>query len=263
MIQTAYLPNYRRITMFSNEVIFTLKEYMEQKGFGVIDSIVVQRRKGRKFLLPDHIRALIYALLTNQRKWSDVEPHLPEIDRLFFYYDIDRIMITPAEYFERGVRALHCGNIGIKKQMQTIHENLEIFEDIEKAYGSMDAFVTSAPSEKIVNMLSSNGSRYKLKMIGPALAEEYLRNVGIDEAKADTHLRRFFGAYRMGMSSDEMASEDEVSRIVARISQETGLDRFEIDYLIWAYCADGKAQICTKTPNCNNCVIRQYCRQLG
>ena len=39
---------------------------------------------------------------------------------------------------------------------------------------------------------------YKLHQVGEALAWEYIRNVGIDGAKPDTHIRRFLGSNRMG-----------------------------------------------------------------
>ena len=42
--------------------------------------------------------------------------------------------------------------------------------------------------------------KYKLKYVGKALAWEYLRNVGVDGAKPDTHLKRILGSNRLGYS---------------------------------------------------------------
>ena len=189
--------------------------------------------RGRKFSFEEHLKALIYALLTNQRKWSDVEPKLVDIDRLFFNYDEAKILTYPGEYFEKGIRQLRCGNISIK------------------------SVVSKAP-DVIVKELSSG--IYKLKGIGPALAWEYLRNVGIDGAKPDTHLKRFMGSKRMGVSDNIEASDEEVLDEVKRLSAITGLSRFDIDYAIWVYCADGKGQICTSSPSCDKCVVKGYCR---
>ena len=86
------------------------------------------------------------------------------------------------------------------------------------------------------------------------------RNVGIDGAKPDTHLKRFMGSKRMGVSDNIEASDEEVLDEVKRLSAITGLSRFDIDYAIWVYCADGKGQICISSPSCDKCVVKGYCR---
>ena len=214
--------------------------------------------RGRKFSFEEHLKALIYALLTNQRKTSDVEPKLVDIDRLFFNYDEAKILTYPGEYFEKGIRQLRCGNISIKSQMANLNANIFMFIKIEEDYGSLDDYVVSKAPDVIVKELSSG--IYKLKGIGPALAWEYLRNVGIDGAKPDTHLKRFMGSKRMGVSDNIEASDEEVLDEVKRLSAITGLSRFDIDYAIWVYCADGKGQICTSSPSCDKCVVKGYCR---
>ena len=133
-------------------------------------------------------------------------------------------------------------------------------ESIIAEYGSMDAFVTSAPAQHIVELLSSAKSKYKLAMLGEALVWEYIRNVGIDGCKPDTHLRRFLGNQRMGTSTGEIASVDETIRQIEFLSQESGLPLSAIDNIIWSYCADGYGEICTATPHCQNCVVRSGCK---
>lgn len=91
------------------------------------------------------------------------------------------------------------------------------------------------------------------------LAWEYLRNVGIDGAKPDTHLRRFLGADRMGTGSNSPATISEVNDQVARLSEQTGMSKVEIDNLIWSFCADGFGEVCTATPYCKSCPIADYC----
>lgn len=79
--------------MDANVVILIRREMIRR---GIInpndESVVTQRERGRKFSFEEHLKALIYALLTNQRKWSDVEPKLVDIDRLFFNYDEAKIL---------------------------------------------------------------------------------------------------------------------------------------------------------------------------
>lgn len=242
--------------------IYLMKQELEKRG--VINpndvSVVSMREKGKKFSFEDHLKALIYALLTNQRKWSDVVPKLPQIDELFFNYDISKILALDGDYFERGIRQLHCGNISIKKQMKNLNKNICILISIEDEYGSLDNYVTSKDSDSIVKDIAAG--KYKLYGVGPALAREYLRNVGIDDAKPDLHLKRFMGCERIGVSKNREASDAEVLKEIRQISEITELTKFDIDYIIWCYCAEGFGEICGATPKCRECVIRKYCRHI-
>ena len=239
-----------------------IREYLMHRGIITDDSIVAavgERQKGKYWLLADHIRALVYSQLTNQTKWSRIVMRLQEIDQLFFDYDPERIKNTPADYFTQGLFSLKCGNISTKRQMDSLAGNIAVFEHIEKEYGSMDAFVTSENANAIVEKLSRGNSPYKLSMVGEALAWEYIRNVGIDGAKPDTHVRRFLGANRMGNSAGEEASIEESLVQIDRLSAETGMNKAEIDGLIWHFCADGYGEICTALPHCDLCPIRDAC----
>ena len=263
MMQVDLSDMNEKVKPFDAKALKRIDDYL--KRFGVVDiknstNAVIQRKNGKEFTFEEHLRGLVYSLLTNQRKWSDVEPKLPQIDRLFFNFDIDEIKKKDGAYFERGIRELRCGNISIKSQMASLHDNIRTMERIASDYNSLDIFVTSLSPEEIVSKLSSSGSIYKIKGLGVALAYEYLRNVGIDESKPDTHLRRFFGSSRMGFSSTEDASEQEVLNVVNSLASGGEYTKFEIDYLIWAYCADGYGEVCTATPNCSKCVIRDCCK---
>ena len=225
-----------------------------------INEMVAKRKEGKVFSFEEHIAALVYAQLTNQTKWSRVVPHLPEIDALFFHYNPLEIKKRPGSYFADGIFALKCGNISTKAQMNNLHKNIETMESISEEYGSMDAFVTSAPAQQIVALLSTGRSKYKMAMLGEALAWEYIRNVGIDGCKPDTHLRRLLGGDRMGTDAAAIASIEETIRQVERLSAETDLPLSSIDNIIWSFCADGYGEVCTATPHCKRCVVRNSCK---
>ena len=82
----------------------------------------------------------------------------------------------------------------------------------------MDAFITSEPADIIVVKLSKNSSPYKIKRFGEALVWEYLRTMGIDGAKPDTHLRRFLGSGRMGTCLNDPATVKDVREQVEVLS---------------------------------------------
>ncbi|MBQ9429908.1 MAG: hypothetical protein IJU41_10275 [Clostridia bacterium] len=240
-----------------------IREYLQSNDIGYDNSLIKrieERKKGKQYTICEHIRGMIYAMLSNQTRWSRIVRHLDEIDRLFFDYDPKRISETAPEYFLKELFAIKCGNKGIKRQMEALRENIEVFRKIEKDYGSIDAFITSEPMEKIVPKLSESASPYKLKRLGDALVAEYLRNVGIDGAKPDTHLRRFLGADRMGSATHAPATVDEVYRQVTELSEQTGLYKAEIDNLIWSFCAANYGQVCTAVPDCGHCPISKWCK---
>lgn len=83
--------------------------------------------------------------------------------------------------------------------MKTLSDNIGQFRKIEKKCGSLDKFVTHKPLDKIQKLISEPNSEYKLKQVGPALAMEYLKNVGISSMKPDTHLIRICGPERLNI----------------------------------------------------------------
>lgn len=246
------------------QIIYEIEKYLKSKrivDFEHETNAVFQRRDGKKFTLEEHLRALIYALLSNQRSWNDIEPKLATVDKIFFNYDISRIKKYDGKYFEEKIRNAKCGNRSIKRQMKSLHYNIGILEKIEHRYGTLDSFVTSAEPKKIAQKISNADSEFKLKQIGIPLAMEYLRNVGIDASKPDLHMKRIMGQPRLGVSRRTEATEEEVIREVHSLARKIHRTEFEIDYLLWAYCADGKGDICSAEPKCNRCVIRQYCNK--
>ena len=225
-----------------------------------INVMVAKRKAGKEFSFAEHIAALIYAQLTNQTKWNRIVPHLAAIDDLFFHFDAEKIKKLPGSYFADGIFALKCGNISTKAQMDNIHKNIATMEKIAAEFGSMDAFVTSAPAQQIVSLLSSGKSKYKIAMLGEALAWDYIRNVGVDGCKPDTHLRRFLGGDRMGSVALPIASIEDTIRQVEALAAETNLPLSTIDNIIWSFCADGYGEVCTATPHCERCVVRSSCK---
>ncbi|WP_155832597.1 hypothetical protein [Butyrivibrio sp. AE3006] len=251
------------VTM-DKQIVYNIKEYLKNKGIADIDneqSKMQLRAEGKVFSTEEHLQGMTYSLLSAQTVWANIERNFAGIDRLFFYYDKDEIKKHDYTYFVMGLKRLGCGSRLTNAQMKALHENIATVEKIISEYGSMDAFVTSRPQRDVVKLMSSNGSKYKIKQFGPALTWEYLRNVGIDGAKPDVHMKRILGSERLGVSTKIEATDDEVLDAVEKLSKETGLWMAEIDYLFWLYCATDKGEICTSSPRCEKCVIREYCNR--
>lgn len=246
-----------------NHYLSVIKNYLQTNTLNYSTSLVdeIKKRKaGKKYYIQDHIRGMVYSMLTNQTKWYRIQPHLADIDDLFQSYDPQVLLATNPSLLCKGLFDMKCGNVSTKAQMNALAGNIKQLQSIEKEYGSIDAFITSEPVNQIVKKLSDSSSQYKLKMLGEALVWEYLRNVGIDGAKPDTHLRRFLAADRMGTGNNIPATIDEVNEQIEELSKNTGMSKVEIDNLIWSFCADGYGEICTSSPHCNICPIRNWCK---
>ncbi|MGN0240412.1 MAG: hypothetical protein ACI4CS_01880 [Candidatus Weimeria sp.] len=252
--------------MVNSDVVYRIKDYLKKAGVADIDGEVTKmdkRAAGKKFTFSEHLQAVIYSLLSAQTVWANVERNLHNIDDLFFYYVPDVILTHDYSYYVSGLHRLGCGSRLTNNQMKALPEIITTMKRIENDYGSMDNFVTSKPAKDIVRMISSSGSKYKIKQFGPALSWEYLRNIGVDGAKPDVHMKRILGRNRLGVSKSEDASDDEVIDTIASLSKQTGLWMAQIDYLFWAYCATDKGEVCTANPACSRCVIREYCKYAG
>ena len=250
-------------TLSGREVyIKIMKDYLTDQGVLYDSSLAEEirnRSAGKKYTINDHVHAMIYALLTNQTKWVRIEPHLEEIRELFFDYDPEKILKTEPSKFSNGLFRLKCGNMSTEAQMLVLADNIRTLYRIEEEYGCVDAFITSEPADVIAVKLSKGSSPYKIKRFGEALAWEYLRTMGIDGAKPDTHLRRFLGNGRMGTGLNDPATVKDVREQVEILSQKTGLLKAEIDNIIWSFCADGYGEVCTATPHCDICPIKEFC----
>lgn len=220
-----------------------------------------KRMMDHSFTFDEHVKGMIYAMLSNRRPWKQIESHIRKIDKLFFDYDPKHIKEMNAEYFIKGIENLSCGNIDIEHQMKSLKHNIETMETLEYEYGTLDAYVFSKSPDKIVAELSDRDSDYKLERMGKALTYEYLRNVGVDACKPDTHLRRFLGGARMGSCNRETATEKETIEQVKQIAEEAGMKMYEVDQIIWNFCADGYGEVCTATPHCDRCVVKEKCRR--
>ena len=240
--------------------LLKMKEHLEGKGVlysTTFPEHIALRQQGKDFSFEEHLKGFIYSQLSAQVPWHRVVPHLGEIDELFSNYSVSKIFEHSPEYYIAGIMERKCGSRCTNRQMNHLHSNIRILQQIVADYGSLDEYINAKDPETIVHDLSSGC--YKLFGIGPALAWEYLRNVGVDGTKPDVHICRFLGKDRIGLSSHAVATQSEATEIVKSISRELNISMVEIDSIIWSYCATGYGNICSAKPNCSECIVQQYC----
>lgn len=232
-----------------------------------------KRENGGTFTVSDHIRAMVYSMLTSGASWNRVEPGIDintgaitHIDKIFCQYDVDTLLNTDPMLLVEKVKAQTLGTQYIKNQMYAlIYVNIRQMLSLEKEYGSIDNFYqhfinADTSLNTLVLVLSTNDSKYKYAQMGEALIAEYLKNVGYDIAKPDRHIRRILGSKVLGCSDNEIVPIYEVFDLVAEIAKATGKQIAEVDYILWSYCANGYGEICTvNKPKCDKCVAK-HCK---
>lgn len=173
----------------------------------------------------------------------------------------------PVELSDR-VRAYKLGTPYIKKQMKALIEvDIRKLLVLEKEYGSVDSFYKGLADKNdnlktLVKKLSDAKSPHKFVQLGEALTAEYLKNVGYDIGKPDRHICRILGCEYLGCSTRKTVPPFEAIDIIAVIAKELKITAAEVDYIIWAYCANGYGGICTKCkPQCHRCVAKDYCKR--
>lgn len=236
-----------------------------------------KRADGGTFTVEEHIRGMVYSMLTSGAPWNRIEPYIDPktgriqiIDEIFCQYDTDALLHTdPAELCEK-IKENKLGTQYIKKQMNAlVHANIGKLLDMQKEYGSVDncyrQFAEKDDNLKtLVRELSTAGKPYKMAQLGEALTAEYLKNVGYDIGKPDRHICRILGSEHLSCSERKTVSPYEAIDIIAAIAKKLDKPAAEVDYILWAYCADGYGQMCTKrNPKCHNCTVQNLCNRAG
>ncbi len=232
-----------------------------------------KRNNGYSFSINDHIRAMVYSMLSSGISWERFESGIDittgtiiPIDKVFHQYDSEYILKCSPELICNEIKELHCGSQYTLKQMQAlINTNIPKLLKLKKQYGGIDNFyynfVNDDNSKKtLVLVLSNKHSIYKFEQMGEALVAEYLKNVGYDIAKPDRHICRILGSEVLKCSKCKTVPVYEAFDIVAKIAQEMSRPVAEVDYTLWSYCAKGYGEICTKgNSKCNKCVAQNIC----
>lgn len=234
-----------------------------------------RRNNGDTFSIEDHIRAMVYSMLSSGISWQRVESGIDNdtgkiipIDEIFHQYNVEKLLQCNPEELRDKIKELHCASQYTLKQMTALfEENIEKLLSFENVHGGIDNFyqhfIKADPSlNTLVLVLSENNSKYNLSQMGEALTAEYLRNVGYDISKPDRHIRRILGNKYLGCSESEIVPIYEAFDIVAEIAAELNMPVAEVDYILWSYCAKGYGEVCTlNKPKCDICAIKCYCNK--
>lgn len=227
--------------------------------------------------MQDHIRAMVYSMLSSGNKWADVSKNadpvtgcIPDVDEIFFHYGVEKLKECTPGQLRDNVKKIGCGTLLTRKQMEALlSTNIPKLSKLEQEYGTVDTyyqkFIELDNSLKtLVTTLSSLESKDKLAQMDIALVCEYLRNIGYDIPKPDRHICRILGSDYLAFSNEQIVPPFEVFDIIVKLAELTGKNNAEVDYILWSYCATEYGEVCNVTkPKCNICVAKKYCEKKG
>lgn len=236
-----------------DSVNYDYKEIIEE-----ILKPIVEREKGRKFDFKDHLYALVLTMLCNNR-WGDtnIKNNINRIKAIFHDFDKNYLKLANSTYLVEELKKIHCTNLMINKQMKVLPYNIKMLEKIESDYDSLDEFVSIEDSNKIANLLYDG--KYKMKQVGKSFAFDYLKKVGINCCKSSTQMERLFGMSRLGIVTNEVATAGQVISIIKKLAKLNNLKEIEVELLLQQFCLSKFSNICSETPRCNKCFLREIC----
>ncbi len=240
--------------------ILQIIDTMENAGYDYkseiagIQTAIVTLRSGVSLGLNAHVKAMILSLLSNEGGWEvKIQPKLTQIENVFCGYDRSKIKAKSEQEMLEEILTLRAGNRQIKRQIESIKDNIATLERIDRDFGGIDNYYSVVDKYDLIDMLSKGTSNYKLKTMGVALVCEYLKGVGVKVIKPDRHVCRILG--RLNYSKHCPAGEIESLRICDQIATEMNLSHAMVDTILWQYCADHKFEVCVDKPKCAQCGV--------
>ncbi|OLA74606.1 MAG: hypothetical protein BHW62_02975 [Acinetobacter sp. CAG:196_36_41] len=236
-----------------------LKDKVQEIDLTILEAVNA-RKNGKSFSFEEHLRGFVYAQISALVSWKKIKNNQSRLDEIFCNFDRLQLKEKSAEDLINEITAIKCHNpYTTKNQMHYLKANIETFEKIEQEYGSLENFITHSAPSNIIKLLADSKSTYKLKYAGVALVCEYLRNLGMDIIKPDVHIKRIASVERLNLVTAK--NDYKIIDEFQELAQEIGVSQVKMDYLLWNYCSKGYGEVCTATPKCDACVIKNYCRR--
>ena len=112
------------------------------------------------FSIQEHIRGMVYSMLSLGIPWERVEKNIDEntgritiLDNIFHQYEPEYLLSYSPEKLTEQIKEIGCAGLRTRKQMRgLIQKNILKMMELEKNYGSIDQyyqkFIENDPSKK-------------------------------------------------------------------------------------------------------------------
>lgn len=232
-------------TLKKNNVEYNLDDFSCFKA-------ITARKAGNSFGFSAHLSGAVFALLGSQRTWEGIKNNYNNLCDIFHQFDRELFEYTTVDSIIVQIKSIKCGNKNIKSQMEGLPSIIRTFSKIERDYGSLDNFILHDTPVNVATILIKS-KEYKLRGLGPSLVFDYMRNVGIDIAKPDTHLMRLFGSERLGFFDTANSNQFDVIELIDKMAKAVNTSPAILGTTFWMLCSRGYGNICGATPQCEKC----------
>lgn len=229
--------------------------YTTLKEMNVGIDVEIQKRRNRTFNanLPDShfYKILVRDTLGGGKKAKFVEKEMRDIEKAFADFNIEKV----SEYSENDLNDLRF----VKRKINDSIQNARVMKEISKKYGSFGQYLKSQYEENLDEMALAS----ELEQFGSVrlpIALNFLKDIGIDAIKPDTHIFRVL--YRLGLLDSEKNKKNIYKvRKLAELMKPTPSEKLSIiDAVLWKYgmevCKADKDK-----PLCNKCHLKTHCRK--
>lgn len=172
--------------------------------------------------------------------WRVVENKWPEFERLFFQFDIKKILLMPDEMLER--KAQDPAIIRNFNKVKTIRDNAYMIHQICLKEQSFARFIAQWPSEDIIGLwqyLKQHGAR-----LGGNTGPYALRAIGKDTFILSRDVERYLRAHKYiegGLTSK--SSLTKIQQLFNHLHQESGLSYSQLSRLIAFSTGENQVQV--------------------
>ncbi|MGH7435164.1 MAG: hypothetical protein ACRENE_05790 [Polyangiaceae bacterium] len=206
------------------------------------------------------MRGLFLAYLSAMTDWRRIQSALPQIDTLFDDWtppSIARLRDRDLAKTYTWLLDRKLGSVLLRRQLECLRAAARVFMRMGRDGATVCAVLERHAQADVASVLSAKESPWKLPGVGIALAAEFLKNLGFDDFKPDRHTIRILGPGRLGLV--DTLEPGAVRLAGLRLARDAGLLAAELDQMLWMYCAQGYARVCSANPDCSACPLSSRC----
>lgn len=172
--------------------------------------------------------------------WRVVEQKWPDFERVFFDFNIEKMLMMPDEMWE--TKSQDPGIIRNGKKVMTIKDNAQMIFEIAAEHGSFSNWLLSWPSDNIIGIwahIKKHGNR-----LGGNTGAYALRRMGFDTFLISQDNEAYFRAHKHidgGVTSQK--SQKAIQACFSQWQAETGMDYTQLSRILSFSVGDNYAGI--------------------
>jgi 3-methyladenine DNA glycosylase Tag len=172
--------------------------------------------------------------------WRVVRNKWPDFERVFFEFNIDKVLLMPDEMLEQ--KAQDPSIIRNYNKVKTVRENALMIDSVRREHGSFAKFVSEWPSDDIIGLwayLKRHGAR-----LGGNTGPYALRTLGKDTFLLSEDVKNYFTAREVisgGVTSKRSLLA--IQNAFNQLQQQSGRSLHELSQIIAFSVGDNYVQL--------------------